>query len=210
LIQPARKLLAGKQELIIVPDGILHYLPFEVLLQSGGVRTTQGDMRRWPYLVRDYAISYVPSASVLASLMRDRDDRQRPEKVFLAYADPAYGAQQPEETSAVGSAVRSAFGQGKPWKLKRLAWSRTEARRIARLYPAEEIGLFLGEHASEENVKAEGRIDQYRFVHFAAHGLLNENKPQYSGIVLTLPSEAGNPKSEIRNPKSETNPKSKI
>jgi len=35
LVQPAEKWLAGKQELIVVPDGILYYLPFEVLLTSG-------------------------------------------------------------------------------------------------------------------------------------------------------------------------------
>jgi CHAT domain-containing protein len=98
----------------------------------------------------------------------------------------------------VRSAVRSAFGEAKPWKLERLVQSRREVQQIAKLYPNDEVALFLREQAREENVKAEGRLSHYRLIHFAAHGLLNENKPQYSGLVLTLSPEAGNPKSELQ------------
>src|SRR2546423_139183 len=67
LIQPAARILAGKKSLIIVADGILNYLPFEALLESDSGRSAQLDLSRLPYLVRDYAISYAPSATVLAS-----------------------------------------------------------------------------------------------------------------------------------------------
>src|SRR5436190_3018243 len=91
LIEPAGKLLSGKQKLIIVPSGILHYLPFEVLLSSGEERTlaTVG-LDRWPYLLKDYAISYVPSAGVLASLQNRSSSSVELRKTFLAFADPAY------------------------------------------------------------------------------------------------------------------------
>jgi CHAT domain-containing protein len=219
LIGPAQKGLAGKQHLIIVPDGVLHYLPFEVLLSSGDERgLLPRGPRQWPYLVRDYTISYTPSASALASLRRLRQSKPAPPKTFLAYADPAYGATEPAEAGPVRSAVRSAFGEDKPWKLDRLPQSREEVNHIAALYPQDQVRVFLQQDAREENVKAEAQLSQYRFVHFAAHGLLNENKPQYSGLVLTLPVEEDprpktqdsrpqtadqdNPKSEIRNPKS--------
>jgi CHAT domain-containing protein/tetratricopeptide (TPR) repeat protein len=216
LIHPARRLLAGKPQLVIVPDGILYYLPFEVLLTSGeATRLARHDPNRWPYLIRQYAISYVPSASVLASLRRHQPETLREQRTFLAYADPVQAAQKPDENSNAAMAVRSAFGRAKPWKLERLRYTRQEVRQIARLYPDDQVALFLGEQASEENVKAEGRLTQYRFVHIAAHGLLNENKPQFSGLVLTLPkrpqtsdvrpqtSDRINPQSAIRNPQSE-------
>ena len=187
LVEPANRLLSGKQALIIVPDGILHYLPFEVLLQSDSGRKAQVDLHQLPYLIRNYAISYAPSASVLANLhSRDRTT-QTPRKAFLAYGDPLYGKTESAQTGPVRSAVRSAFGEGKPWKLQQLPESRREVERIAKLYPREQVGVFLGEQASEENVKAADRASQYRFVHFAVHGLLNESKPQYSGLVLSLP-----------------------
>ncbi|MEM4284463.1 MAG: CHAT domain-containing protein [Candidatus Caldarchaeum sp.] len=181
LVQPAEKWLVGKQELVIVPDEILYYLPFEVLLTSGEV--TVEDPRRLPYLVRSYAVSYAPSASVWASV--SRAEVGRPEKTLLAYADPVYGEVGVE--SAVGRALNSAFGELK--KLPPLRSSRREVEGIAKLYSAEEVTLYLGAQAREENVKGEA-LDRYRFVHFATHGLLNEQAPSYSGLVLTLPSGA--------------------
>ena len=32
-------------------------------------------------------------------------------------------------------------------------------------------------------------LGRFTYIHFAVHGLLNENKPQYSGLVLSLPQE---------------------
>ncbi|GBC82914.1 Regulatory protein AfsR [bacterium HR10] len=177
LIQPVEKWLAGKRELIIVPDGVLHYLPFEVLLTKGELTV---EPRELSYLVRDYAVRYVPSASVLVELSRPEAERSKPEKTLVAYADPVYG--EPDEASAVGKALRSMWGELR--RLPRLPYSRQEVERIARLYPDAEVALFLGADAREENVKS-GEPARYRFVHFAAHGVLNEKQPQYSGIVLT-------------------------
>jgi CHAT domain-containing protein/Tfp pilus assembly protein PilF len=203
LIQPAGRLLAGKRGLIIVPDGVLHYLPFEVLLRSGDVSALlPTEPSRWPYLVRDYSISYVPSAGVLASLRDPGQEGSGRRKTFLACADPVYGTNPPQETSPLRAALPSAFGESKSWKLERLQQSRREVTQIAKLYAKDEVALLVGAQANEENVKAEGRLSHYRFIHFAAHGLLNETKPQYSGLILSLPHSQENPKSEIRNPKS--------
>ncbi|HXF05031.1 MAG TPA: CHAT domain-containing tetratricopeptide repeat protein, partial [Blastocatellia bacterium] len=179
LVEPAERWLAGKRHLLVVPDGALYYLPFEVLLTSGEL--TVEDPRRLPYLVRSYAVSYVPSASVWVGLWRSGEER--PEKTFLAYADPVYGEARSE--SAVGRALSSAFGELR--KLPPLRYSRREVEGIARLYSAEEVKLYVREQAREENVKGEA-LEGYRYVHFATHGVLNEQAPSYSGLVLTLPS----------------------
>ncbi len=55
-------MLAGKHDLIVVADESLHRLPFEVLLTA----QPEGKWEQLPYLVRDFAISYAPSVSVLA------------------------------------------------------------------------------------------------------------------------------------------------
>ena len=80
LIQPASRPLSGKRELIIVPDGALHRLPFEVLFTSASA--AQGDLRRLPYLIKNFAISYAPSASVLAGLRNEL--RAVAPKAFIA------------------------------------------------------------------------------------------------------------------------------
>jgi CHAT domain-containing protein len=194
LVLPANRLLRGKQSLIIVPDGVLHYLPFEALLQSdGGRRAPQLDLHQLPYLVRDFSISYAPSATVLINL-RNVNPTTAPRKAFLAFGDPLYGRAEPDQREPIRRAFRSAFGDGKPWDLQPLPESRHEVERIATLYPRERVEVFLGDRASEENVKAGDTLSQYRFVHFAVHGLLNENKPQYSGLVLSLPTDVPDPK----------------
>ena len=187
LVEPAAKLLTDKHTLIIVPDGILYYLPFEILLQSDTARKAQNDLSQLKFLIRDFAVSYVPSATVLANLRTYDQKTQTGRKTFLAYGDPVYGKTDPEQTDPVQAAIRSAFDEQKPWQLQRLPASRSEVERIGRLYQPEQIAVFLGEQANEANVKAGDRLGQYTYIHFAVHGLLNENKPQYSGLVLSLP-----------------------
>ncbi len=192
LIEPAARILSGKRALVIVPDGILYYLPFEVLL-SADVSPSEADWRRLPYLVREYALSYAPSATVWARMFSSSEasSAERAPKMFLAYADPAYGEREPEETSLVRLALRSAFGEAQRWGLKPLPHSRGEVERIVRMFPEGAVELRLGAQAREEGVKAEGRLLPYRFLHFAVHGLLNENQPQFSGLLLSLPQERG-------------------
>jgi len=210
LIEPAGKLLAGKQKLIIAPSGVLNYLPFEVLLSSGDEKElAAAGPGALPFLIRDYAIGYVPSAGVLAGLRSRPQIKPGPRKTFLAFADPVYGDETGTETNV---ALRGAFGQMRAWKLTRLEGSRREVEQIASLYKPDQASLLLGEQASEQNVKTDGRLSQYRYVHFATHGLVNEERPPYSGLILSLPtgkeSAAGNaqsrnPQSPISNPQSE-------
>ena len=191
LILPAGSLLAGRRNLVIAPDGLAHYLPFEVLLRPGGSETTPEQWRHLPYLVRDYAISYIPSASVLAGIDRYRDDSPRPRKAFIGFADPVYGEQREAEPDGAGVALRSALGGGARLRLDRLKQSGAEVQRIAGLFPPDEVEVFLGRQASETNVKVQDRIARFRIVHFAVHGLLNEQRPQFSALVLSLPRADG-------------------
>lgn len=72
-------------------------------------------------------------------------------------------------------------------EIQSTAAQQNEAESIARLFPAEQADVFQGTQATEENAKAAGRLAKYRILHFAAHGLINQHRPRFSGIVLTLP-----------------------
>jgi len=54
LIKPLEKQLVGKRHVVVVPHGMLHYLPFQALRDQEG-----------RYLIESYTMSYLPSASVL-------------------------------------------------------------------------------------------------------------------------------------------------
>lgn len=52
---------------------------------------------------------------------------------------------------------------------------------IGAFFPAAERKMFLGAQANEDSVKSE-KLDQFRYVHFAAHGVVDEENPRRSGI----------------------------
>lgn len=72
LIAPVTSQLKTKN-LIIVPHGVLHYLPFQAL--------TDGTH----YLAEDYTISYAPSASVLKFALEKRKDKA---DTLIAFGEP--------------------------------------------------------------------------------------------------------------------------
>jgi CHAT domain-containing protein len=64
LPKAARQLLVGASILYIVPTGVLYGVPFEALLNTP---TQAENMPR--YLIQDYAIAYLSSASLLKTFM---------------------------------------------------------------------------------------------------------------------------------------------
>lgn len=177
LLQPVSKMLTGNK-ILIVPDGALHRLPFEALLLPG--TNGRGDLRRLPYLIRRFAISYAPSASVLAELQNEQ--RAAAPKKFIGFGDPVY------EKRAEGLIVSTLRNAGATrLNFQPLPYSREEIAGIAKLFTDADRTLFFGEDASEENVKAPERLKQYQMVHFSTHGYINEARPRFSGLVLSLP-----------------------
>jgi len=154
----------GTKNLIVIPDGVLASLPFEVLSPP-----TPGARR----LVDSFDISYAPSVTALAQL---RADRPRGAGVadILIVADPRLGGG--EQRSADGFA-ESAFD------LAALPHASAEARAIARFGgPGTEV--LTGPSASERRLR-EARLDRFRVLHFATHGLLDTRHPSRSGLLLT-------------------------
>jgi CHAT domain-containing protein len=79
-------------------------------------------------------------------------------------------------------AAESGFG--------RLLSTRHEATAILALVPERERMQALDFEASRETALRPA-IGEYRIVHFATHGMLNNIHPELSGIVLSLVDEAG-------------------
>jgi CHAT domain-containing protein len=186
LVLPAKDVAGEAEEILVAPDDILHYLPFELLLKTVPPPALRSDPRHLPYLIRDYRVSYLPAAGILPTLDRATPP-ETPRKDLLALGDPSYDRRESVPGNDAGGAIRAAFAGEKPWMLQRLAHSRDEVTRIASLYPRESADLLLGKDATEENLKADGRLGRYRIIHLAAHGLLNESRPQFSGLVVSLP-----------------------
>lgn len=196
LLAPAETDLADKSRLIIVPDGILTYLTFESLLTNVSGERSFGDL---PYLLDRWAVSYVPSATVLVSLATKPAPPPGSTR-FFGVGDPLYDlpaaapAQTPPTTEPGWEPLRGLFGSDGTARLVRLEDSARETRAAAEIFGPANSKLLIGKDASEENLKRSPELRQARYLHFATHGLISERNPQYSGLVLNLdddPTEDG-------------------
>lgn len=150
-------------ELRIVPDGRLFYLPFELLPAPGGSA-----------LIERTAVSYLPSLSVFAHL---RPRAALPRWHLAALADPVLAP-------AVGSGNASSFAGllARRFGLPALPGAVREAGTAAR-YLGEPSAVDTGGEASEARLRqraAEGA----RVLHIAAHTIVDEGLA--GGVALFL------------------------
>jgi CHAT domain-containing protein len=87
-----------------------------------------------------------------------------------------------QDASATADATKM---QGLP--LARLAGTRTEAEQIVKLAKTSgtQADMWLDLEASEGNIETRD-VSKYRVLHIATHGLLNAERPQFTGLVLSL------------------------
>jgi CHAT domain-containing protein/Tfp pilus assembly protein PilF len=170
------------KRLIVIPDGVLHHLPFEAL------RMPVGSSSR--YLVECLSISYCPSASSLW-LLRGAADQGTWKKDLLAVGAPAYAPQN--RGGGLGVRSRPMLSRnplGTPdVDLPPLPFSQREILDIASLFPAARADVLSGGLASESQLKRMTLAD-YQIIHFACHGTLDERYPYRSALVLSLADAA--------------------
>ena len=205
VLEPAAGLL-GEKRLMVVADGALNYVPFEVLLKS----SDGGDFSSLGYLVKTNEVIYAPSASVVAAI---KQQRSRPNgRSMLIIADPVFNSNDARArkttTTATGSesevrglgiqsalsdvagpeaasAIQASKMEGLP--LARLAGTRNEAEQISKLAKTSggQTDLWLDLDANEDNLGSRD-LSKYAVIHVATHGLLNAERPQFTGVVLSL------------------------
>jgi CHAT domain-containing protein/Tfp pilus assembly protein PilF len=193
LLGPVAAELKNKR-LLIVGEGILQYVPFAALPNPVAADS--------PPLIVSNEIVTLPSASVVAVLRQETGNRQSPDKLLAVLADPVFSNQDPrvphaskntegagEVASSMTVAKRSAEESGLG-DLVRLRFSRQEAEEIAR-FANDKLKLQAVDFAANRALATSPELSQYRIVHFAAHGLINNAHPELSGVVLSLVDKQG-------------------
>ena len=203
VLEPAAAMI-GEKRLMIVADGALNYVPFEVLLKTADA----GDFASLNYLVKTNEVVYAPSASVVGAIKQQRAKTNS--RAVLVIADPVFnsndarakkGTPAPATADAevrglgIQSAVADVAGNTTPASnaameglpLARLNGTRVEADQISKLAKASggQADVWLDLDANEENLGTRD-ISKYRIIHVATHGLLNAERPQFTGVVLSL------------------------
>jgi CHAT domain-containing protein len=156
---------------IIVPDGSLHLVPFAALMDGDGA-DINGRV----------AIESVPSATVYFTL--------KTAPVQTAAARPFLGvAYSPPQSAAVqfAASTRGLFDLGKV-DLKPLQSAREEIGEAARVLGRDSVTLDGGD-ASEAALKALALRD-FKVIHIAAHGIVNESEPDRAALLLAPGNDA--------------------
>ncbi len=179
--------LAGKlnkQKLRVVPDGALQVIPFAWLTNPD-----TGDP-----LIVTHEISYSSSASTLALLQAEAGKRQPKINSVAVLADPVFEADDPRLKSSseittehveIRQALRDVGISPDGVEIPRLLASGSEANTIISVAPWRTSLKAVGFAANRERVLGSELAD-YRIVHFATHGIINSERPELSGIVLSL------------------------
>lgn len=178
--------LANKR-LIIAPDGKLHYFPISAL-------PLPDSQKNEPLLLTNEVI-YEPSGQMLLTLLKMRNQASENPGKLLVFADPVFSRNDSRIAMGNSDAEQSAAIKGSrsddsPDKLPRLEGSQKEGEIIEKIFGASQADIFSGFLATRENVMRP-EISAYRIIHFATHGVLNEERPELSGIVLSGFNEKG-------------------
>jgi CHAT domain-containing protein len=183
------------KRLLIVSEGVLQYIPFGTLQNP-----VASDSRP---LIVDHEIVSLPSASVLSVLRRESAAREIPGKRLAVFADPVFDKNDPrvarnkDRTTGVSESdspnwiKRSATESGLQ-DFVRLRFSRDEADQITRFVP-EGNKLNALDFAASRTTATSPELEQYAILHFATHGIINNQHPELAGVVLSLVDEQGRP-----------------
>ncbi|MEG5187368.1 CHAT domain-containing tetratricopeptide repeat protein [Microcoleus sp. B4-C3] len=197
ILQPAAAQLA-KKRLLIVPDGVLHYTPFQALTIS----QTAGQNTNVPLIV-EHEIITLPSASTLAILRQNYGDRKPPSQTLAILADPVFSPEDERIKGKITQATtakleannlglnQSLRASNRQWPPERLPFTRQEAQTISSLFPSASSSQKIDFDASRTTA-TDGSLANYQIVHFATHGLANSQNPELSGIVMSMVDDKGN------------------
>lgn len=153
LLKPFEEKLSTYENLIIVPDGALAYLPFEAIRYNNR------------YLIEDFYIKYLPSITSLTLLQESDKDY---EKELLAVA---------------GSKVQGLASAGSRTNaLSALPSTLIEVDSIASHF---QNAVTLKEEQVTEQALKQVLNQNYRFIHLATHGVIDEDYPAQSGLALS-------------------------
>ncbi|NJO01122.1 MAG: CHAT domain-containing protein [Bacteroidia bacterium] len=162
------------EKMVVIPDGLLSYLPFEILHTQAASTSPKVDYIKLPYLFRQFATRYEYSATLLfdkpaAALASTSTDN------YLGFA-PIY-----EDDNFLGA--QRSFQEEFPNTRRRsgeLRYNREEVENSSQLFDGQS---FIGEEATKANFLRHAESCQ-GILHLSMHGLVNDTLPDRSCLVF--------------------------
>ena len=149
---------SNTKRLIIVPDGLLSSIPFDVLVQESLSENTESTYRELPMLIKDYEINYSYSSSLLFQNIQTARRNHNGQCIGFA---PTYKSEEGLDNAE-------------------LPWAEKELKAISENFKG---AFFYGQDANKENFNAQAK--SYGIIHLAMHGILDMNRPQESHLAFS-------------------------
>ena len=160
--------------LIVVPDGPLHRVPWDLLRLADG-----------RYVVEQYAVSVAPSAAILAALWRHPRARAADGPApLLVFGDPVFAGEGGTDSTSAQAAMQA--GPDSAAGLLRLAGSGREARLVGRYSPDADVRL---RNEATARYLRQAPLERFRVIHFATHAVVDERS--VTRTVLALAPDGG-------------------
>ncbi|MEZ4850279.1 MAG: tetratricopeptide repeat protein [Bacteroidia bacterium] len=153
----------GGKNLIIIPDGLLGYLPFEAMLTESV--NAPNAFHSHPYLIRKHPVSYSFSASLWLEMRGKTDSWYRRHKIL------ALGPSFPENTQ---------FNHSARTHISPLYFNQSEAQIAGEIFDGK---VLLGSDATLQNFL--WLAPRYQILHLATHGSTNDEKIDYSFLAFS-------------------------
>ena len=170
ILKPVEKFIPENSNLIIVPDDLLFYVPFEMLIYNTTKCKSKYDFKNAKYLLEKYSISYNSSASLLDQKIKSK---RNPTKGFFAIGNPDFKSLFSQDSERLQE-----FSS-----IPQLLNSEIEVKKVNEILSGVNREIYIGEEATELQFREEAA--DYRVIHLATHFFFNDRLPLYSKIALT-------------------------
>ncbi|MEQ9442186.1 MAG: CHAT domain-containing tetratricopeptide repeat protein [Cyclobacteriaceae bacterium] len=167
--------LGGKPEkLIIIPDGQLGYLPFDVLLTDSIQASSNTRYASLPYLLKQYPLRYEYSATLFTHQFTENLPQTSQQYAYTGFA-PLYDGRP--SLLAENELTRS---MGDQTAFSNLLYNKEEVEEASELF---ESKIFVDNQATEQAFKE--YATRSKMLHLSMHAFANDAEPLYSGLVFS-------------------------
>jgi CHAT domain-containing protein len=190
--------IAAKIRLSVISNGALTSLPPPLLVTKDPSGKQLKDV---DWLVRSHAVTVLPSVASL-KILRGSSQTSAARKPMIAFADPVFSkAARAKARQQIAMRSITSFYRGTQVDvaeigedLPQLPGTRKEVTAIAAELKTATGDVRLGLNATESAVK-QAKLDQYRIIYFATHGLVSGDLEQFAkskaepALALTIPAK---------------------
>jgi CHAT domain-containing protein/Tfp pilus assembly protein PilF len=185
----------NRQRVIVVADGSLNYIPFQVLPAP-----STGEP-----LIAGCEVVGAPSATILGELRRETASRRPAPQLVAAFGDPVFASNYAQRKEPGGGAMLGLQSPGTrgqrdinvagddvdPSLAEPLFYAARELEHL-RDVAAADASVAASFDATRERLLGTD-LTRYAILHFATHGFLDPRRPEHSSLLLSTVDRDGRP-----------------